>query len=68
MAAKFFINGTFFVPVCSLCLKLNFIDFPFCVFRIFYVSYNFCYYLKLFSKPLDVALISLLVKKNIEND
>ena len=26
MAAKFFIDGTFFVPVCSLCLKLNFIS------------------------------------------
>ena len=25
MAAKCFIDGTYFAPVCSLCLKLNFI-------------------------------------------
>ena len=27
MAAKCFIDGTFFAPVSSLCLKLNFISF-----------------------------------------
>ena len=34
MAAKFVIDGTFFVPVCSLCLKLNFISLSMC-FSIF---------------------------------
>ena len=58
MAAKLFIDGTFFAPVYTFCLKLNFISLPFCVFRICYVSDYFYYYLKLFVKTLNVALLS----------
>ena len=35
MAAKFFIDETFFVPVCSLCLKINFISLYILYFSIF---------------------------------
>ena len=50
MAAKCFIDGTFFAPMCSLSVKLNFIYFL-----------CFTLFLLLFLQPLDVALISLLV-------
>ena len=35
MAAKCFINGTFFAPMCSLCVKLNFISLSILCFFIF---------------------------------
>ena len=35
MAAKCIIDGTFFAPVCSLCVKLNFISFSILCFLIF---------------------------------
>ena len=41
MAAKYFIDGTFCAPVCSLCLKLNFFSLSILYFSMFR------YYLKI---------------------
>ena len=62
MAAKCFIDGTFFVPVCTLCLKFNLISFSILCFSIFLCFTLFDAIIWIFFfKPLDVALISLLV-------
>ena len=60
MAAKCFIDEPFFAPACSLCLKLNFISLSFVFFDFLFFAL-FLLLMEIILKPLDVALISLLV-------